>query len=159
MVLLCSTAPMSDAKTRKSRASTSKVPSVEAIYNACKHSNEKQMKAVGLRKLYDKSGKYGGDGYYADEVYGINVKVTKHSSGLKFTATGPHAFYHHFDNRDTPTGLAFCFIHYGFKDKADCEKFRKLLLRDRELILSANCSEVNSLPFKSKQIVKLPFFI
>ena len=125
-------APISNAKTKKSRSSTSKTPSIEAIYNACEHGNEKQMKAIGLRKLYDKSGEYGGDGYYEDEVYGINVKVTKHSKGLKFTSTGPHAFYHHFENNGTPTGLAFSFIHYGFKNKDDCDKFRKLLLRDRK---------------------------
>lgn len=117
-----------DAKTKKSNASRFKTASIEAIYNACVHDYDK--KSCGLRLTNNSSGKYGGTGFYEREVYGINVKAIKKGTNLKFTATGPHAFYFQNEHNDTPTGLSLTFYYFGFSNKADCDKFCNLLRSD-----------------------------
>ncbi len=135
LVLICTVAQVSDARTRKTKSSTSKTPSIEAFYKAFE--DPKAMQAIGLKRIYKNSGKYAGTGTYDHVAYGINVKVkkmtTKNSNGIRFpifTATNPHAFYHFEDEWDSPTGFHGCEHTFGFKDKADCNKFCRLLQKD-----------------------------
>lgn len=124
IALLLSIPHLSDAKTRKSRSSTSKAPSIEAIYGA--RENPKEMKALGLKRIYKHETKIN-----SCEIYGINVKVAKTRKGvLKFTATGPHAFYSCSDESDPPEGAFRDITFYGFSDLTDRDRFYNLLIRD-----------------------------
>ena len=134
LALLLSTAPIADSKTKRSIAKNAKTPSIEAIYNVCFNDNI-DKKSIGLKLVYKHSGKYLGTGEYDQIVYGVNVKVKKvkrtdRGSYPTFTAIGAHAFYHFVNEWESPTGFHGTNHTFGFKDKADCDKFCNLLQKD-----------------------------
>ena len=116
LVLICTVAQVSDAKTRRhhnSSSSSSTIPSFNAIWNA---NGSRGLKALGIKKLYAKS-----ISTCTIEYYGKNVKVTPSGDGwqVKLTATGSNAFYY-FTNWAEGDGI---YDEFGFKDRADRDNF------------------------------------
>ena len=126
LLLLCTIAQVSDAKTRRRHSSTSSssgVPSYQAFSDAI--GNPQKMKELGISKLYEKITPATDDDPETGVVYyGKDVIIIPHGGFERdIIATGPHAFF-------SEDSWAVEADHdFGFKDKADRDKFYNQMLK------------------------------
>lgn len=126
LVLLCTVAQVSDAKTRRrhsSSSSSSGVPSYQAFSDAI--GNPQKMKELGISKLYeDITPATDDDPEIGVVYYGKDVKIVPRGGYERdIIATGPHAFF-------SEDSWAVEADHdFGFKNKADRDKFYNQMLK------------------------------
>ena len=134
LLIAMMTVNVATAKGRKhSSASRSAIPSASAVINIDLDNPDKAKATTGLELLYEYKNSYP-DPYDSDItceeyqcIYGKDAKVNKNGDNITIVATGAHAFYYYFEHY-IATGSDWERV-FGFKNKADRDKFYKQLLR------------------------------
>jgi len=125
LVLMCTVAQVSDAKTRRrhsNNSSSSGIPYYEAI------GKPEKMKALGIEVIYENlhTSQYDTDNQWGVVAYGKDAKAVSKGNGyIDYIATGQHAFVYEWSAGDGYMSEEA----YYFKNKADRDRFYKKIAK------------------------------